>query len=316
MLKRFLSGAAIVALLAVHTIVVTAEDALDPTDPDVLDSVIKMADDGDPELQFVLAGWKQTGNGVEKDLSRAAYWYQKAARQGHVEAQYATGSIYKHGEGVDADPHLASLWFKRAAEQGHAAAQFETGNLYYHGRGLPLDRNKALQWFRKSAAQGNADAEHAVQYMRSDAYTGDERIYDAWRADRFSETRAFARTEDTNGSDALLVATCDRSYGGCHYRIMPFVDCADDQSGRTMMTVTAAGTTQDIRLYCKNDGSTSWPTGRVTGGDFADFHRLVRKGTTMRVEAQGKDGSTEVFNFDLNGSYRAFKHARKLVGWR
>ena len=61
------------------------------------------------------------GEGVARDLDRAAALYCRAARLGAPESQYALGWMYANGRGVVHDDDVAWRLFGLAAEQGHAA---------------------------------------------------------------------------------------------------------------------------------------------------------------------------------------------------
>ena len=63
------------------------------------------------------------GEGVAKDLGRAAHWYEKAAEQGKKIAQFNLGGLYERGEGVEQDAARAAHWYAKAAEQGDADAK-------------------------------------------------------------------------------------------------------------------------------------------------------------------------------------------------
>lgn len=60
------------------------------------------------------------GEGVPKDLPRAAEMYCSGALAGDPEARYSIGWMYANGRGVPRDDSLAAYFFKLAAEQGHA----------------------------------------------------------------------------------------------------------------------------------------------------------------------------------------------------
>ena len=49
--------------------------------------LIVLAEQGDAEAQFMLAGRYKKGKGVKKDLDKAIEWYTKAAAQGDEEAK-------------------------------------------------------------------------------------------------------------------------------------------------------------------------------------------------------------------------------------
>lgn len=104
------------------------------------------------------------GQGVEQDYGKAAYWYEKAAKQGNVSAQFNLGVLYDKGQGVEQDYAKAAYWYEKAAEQGDVTAQFVLGTLYYKGQGVEQDYIKATYWFGKSAGQGNAKAQYNLAF--------------------------------------------------------------------------------------------------------------------------------------------------------
>lgn len=57
--------------------------------PEMLETLKKEAGQGKIESQSILASCYMLGNGVEKDMSKALYWYGKAAAQGDLEASQA-----------------------------------------------------------------------------------------------------------------------------------------------------------------------------------------------------------------------------------
>ena len=63
------------------------------------------------------------GEGVPKDLGRAALLYCEAARRGDAEGQYGLGWMYANGRGLAHDDAIAATLFALAAAQGHAQAQ-------------------------------------------------------------------------------------------------------------------------------------------------------------------------------------------------
>lgn len=62
------------------------------------------------------------GEGVPKDLAKAAGLYCEAARQGEVEGMYALGWMYANGRGVGRDDAFAGTLFAMAAFKGHEHA--------------------------------------------------------------------------------------------------------------------------------------------------------------------------------------------------
>lgn len=62
------------------------------------------------------------GEGVHKNLARAAELYCEAARLGDSEAQFSLGWMYANGRGVARADDIASFFFSLADEQGHQHA--------------------------------------------------------------------------------------------------------------------------------------------------------------------------------------------------
>ncbi|KAJ3277410.1 hypothetical protein HK104_003321 [Borealophlyctis nickersoniae] len=96
------------------------------------------------------------GLGVGKDLRMAVHWYEKAAEQGDADAQNGLGYCHQHGVGVAKDVGKAVKWYEKAAEQGLAAAQNNLGDCYKHGIGVEEDKKKAAEWYKRAAKQGDA----------------------------------------------------------------------------------------------------------------------------------------------------------------
>ena len=65
----------------------------------------------------------ERGLGVQRDKTKAAEWYLKAAENGLAEAQNNIGVFFELGIGVKQDSQSAGYWYKKAAEQGNAGAQ-------------------------------------------------------------------------------------------------------------------------------------------------------------------------------------------------
>src|ERR1700752_910776 len=65
----------------------------------------------------------QNGEGTEKNLEKAFYWYQKAAENGDIDAQYNLALLYKNGEGTEENLEKAFYWYQKAAENNVKEAQ-------------------------------------------------------------------------------------------------------------------------------------------------------------------------------------------------
>ena len=108
-MKRMLAVVALVLGLAL------------PAWADAVSEVRKLAEQGDPEAQFVLGNLYRDGQGVEKDLAQTIAWWEKAAALGYVDAQFALGNIYSGGYGVTKDYVLSYMWFDITAARTDSA---------------------------------------------------------------------------------------------------------------------------------------------------------------------------------------------------
>jgi TPR repeat protein len=80
------------------------------------------------------------------------------AESGHVLAQTLVGSLYVYGEGVERDDTRAAFWFRQAATNGSSQAQYNLGILYEKGWGVEQSNKQARKWFRMAADNGRQDA--------------------------------------------------------------------------------------------------------------------------------------------------------------
>ena len=134
--------------------------------------LLPLADSGDVEAQYALAGLCENGHGVRKSLKKAFTWYEKAALQGHILAQYRIGDFYEDFATTPVRRNLAKAaeWYKLAAMQGNAKAQYCLGSLYYYGNGVEQSTVEAVKWYLKAAVQGLVDAQCSMGFVYSHGY--------------------------------------------------------------------------------------------------------------------------------------------------
>ena len=103
------------------------------------------------------------GDGVEKDVEKAVYWWQKAADAGDSDAQYRLAFCYLKGDGVEKDVEKAVYWWQKAADAGDSDAQYRLAFCYLKGDGVEKDVEKAVYWCQKAADAGNSGAEYMLE---------------------------------------------------------------------------------------------------------------------------------------------------------
>lgn len=114
---------------------------------------------GNIHAQRRLGPMYRFAEGVEKDLTKALKWYEKAAAAGDQESQVALALMYERGvkEGIPRDLTKAVYWYEKAASQRgrHThEAQYNLARLYQgHSGEEMMDHKKAVEWYKKVAAQ-------------------------------------------------------------------------------------------------------------------------------------------------------------------
>lgn len=118
----------------------------------------------DAQYQFGLA--YETGEGVKRDLSKAAYWYQQASENNHLAATFNYAQALEFGRGVQANPAKALLLYTKLAVNGDVTALGKVAKLYQQGSPEIADEDQAVLWYSlaKEASDSYQDAyEEALQ---------------------------------------------------------------------------------------------------------------------------------------------------------
>ena len=129
-----------------------------------------LADSGYAAAQFNIGMLFQNGVGVDKSITTANDWFQKAVDRDFAPAQLAMGRAYMDGIGVDQNIDRAVNLLISAAEQGHAQAQYEVGVLYREGSIVERDQVQALEYFLLAAEQGDPEAQYHAAFMYGSGY--------------------------------------------------------------------------------------------------------------------------------------------------
>ena len=79
-----------------------------------------------PKAQFRLGSLYYNGDGVERNLEKAKYWFEKSAEQGDSDAQRILGLLYwlyYAEEKVDQDMEKGNYWLEKADVQKKEEAE-------------------------------------------------------------------------------------------------------------------------------------------------------------------------------------------------
>ncbi|GBC19526.2 kinase-like domain-containing protein [Rhizophagus irregularis DAOM 181602=DAOM 197198] len=135
-----------------------------------IDSLEKLAENGDKKAMFSLANCYKNGKGTEKNLEKAFYLYQKTAANDHINAMLYLSTCYRNGEGTEKSLEKAFYWCQKAAEKGQINAMYNLAVHYKHGEGIEKNFEKAFYWCQKAAEKGQIDAMYslAVRYKHGE----------------------------------------------------------------------------------------------------------------------------------------------------
>ncbi|MCB1386932.1 MAG: SEL1-like repeat protein [Nitratireductor sp.] len=133
------------------------------------EALLAAAASGNGNALFEIARRYTEGEGVTRDLSKAAEWYLAASKAGHAPAQYRLGNFYENGHGVEASIEEAAKWYATAAAAGNALAMHNLAVLNVSGKlGSDPDMETAIGWFEKAANLGvkNSQVNLGILYTR------------------------------------------------------------------------------------------------------------------------------------------------------
>ena len=117
---------------------------------------------GHIEAQYSVGEFFFNGYGsCDVDYVEAAKWWGIAAYYGHTVSQAKLGVCFEFGQGVELDLKKAIYWYNKAAHS-EPGAQYRLGILNYTGKGVPQNKAKAVRWFEFAAAEGHVDAQYEL----------------------------------------------------------------------------------------------------------------------------------------------------------
>jgi TPR repeat protein len=153
--------------------ILLAEEEVD--EESIFDKILRAANEGDVEA---MAGMGEAyyfeNQFVERNLTKAAEWWEKAANKGQSKAAYNVGIMYEKGEGVPQNKIKSAKYYKIAAEGGHVPAYLTNGYNHSWGKGVIKNDNEAFKWFKKASDEGIATAHYRLAHCYMDGQGVDQ----------------------------------------------------------------------------------------------------------------------------------------------
>lgn len=123
----------------------------------------------------------ECGLGVEKSMTTAFAYFERAAKLGHAKSMVRCGNCLFAGVGVERDVVAAFEHYKCAAARGLNEGKNQLGLLFLHGLGTVKDCAEARFWFESASANGDGDATFnlAGMYAHGEGVDADAATADA-----------------------------------------------------------------------------------------------------------------------------------------
>jgi hypothetical protein len=129
---------------------------VDPRPPDWIPKVRERCEAGHGPSCNVLADLHRTGDGVERDTTRAAQLYRRACDLHATRSCFKLAGMYEQGEGVAFDAAQALSLYQQVCDAGDAAGCYAAGYWSLYGlRGQLRDDAAARRAFEKGCGLGN-----------------------------------------------------------------------------------------------------------------------------------------------------------------
>ena len=128
----------------------------------------QLADDGNRQAQHRLCyGYSYGKEGLDKDVSKALYWCEIAARSGAPNSITLYAEKLYLGIGTAVNYPAALYLYEKAAKKGHVHAQYIASIFYFRGYGTEPNSEKGMYWLIKAAQQGYEPAVRVLEKLKS-----------------------------------------------------------------------------------------------------------------------------------------------------
>ena len=119
-----------------------------------------LADQGNDDARYRLAGLYANSG----DYAQAAVLYRKGIEHDDYRAMLDLGPMYEHGRGVQKDLSRAAGLYEKAADRSRWA-RAKIGAMYLSGTGVPKDYAKALRWLQRASDEGDSTSHNNLGQM-------------------------------------------------------------------------------------------------------------------------------------------------------
>ncbi len=145
----------------------------------------KAAEGGDPLAQVQIGYFYQAGIGVPVDLVQAVHWYELSAAAGNPRGMENLGVAYIKGIGVQKNPEMARHLFTEAFHKGCGSCASYLGHMFYFGLGVPMNKATAEDWYKSGTRMHDPMATYNLGLLYSESQ---EHVHDFGKAAKLFRT--------------------------------------------------------------------------------------------------------------------------------
>jgi len=124
---------------------------------DAFNYAMVLANQGNPEAQYLAGLFQITGNSTPKNQSVGLAYMSASANNGFGLAQEYIGLVYAEGKEAPRNQEKAFTYLSVSATKGFPRSMLALGYMYLRGEGVAKDVNLAQSWFDKVSQIGGAD---------------------------------------------------------------------------------------------------------------------------------------------------------------
>ncbi len=188
----------------------------DPNLPKDLKELEKKAIAGDPASQHDLGALYASGQIMDVNYKKAAYWFLKAAENGVANAHYNLGVMYHQGMGLKRNVKKALYWYKQAATMGHPEALYNLGIAYIEGIGTAVDTKRGIGYLKRAANAGIAQAAYNLGILYEGHFSDEPNSRSKaikWYeyAGKMGSDEAIRSAQRLRGNNPMMLAASDDS---------------------------------------------------------------------------------------------------------
>ena len=118
-----------------------------------------------PAIHSMGVAYRESKNGVKKNLKRSLECFTKAAEQNYTPSIYELGYMYEKGIGCKVDMDKAIEFYKKASEAGHGKAQFNLALIYHEGERKYRNIEEAIRLYKLACDNEVPDAYYNLGLM-------------------------------------------------------------------------------------------------------------------------------------------------------